>query len=103
MNIVGTGDFTGSGSDDILWENPANGTVGFWGIGNGLAISWNVIGSASTAYQVAGIGDYYGNGTDDILWRDASTGDTGIWQMNNGQATWHDLGIASTTVNPVKA
>jgi ELWxxDGT repeat protein len=102
-NLIGVGDFTGNGTDNILWENPANGTVGFWGMTGGVATSWNVIATANTSYQVAGIGDYYGNGTDDILWRNASTGDTGIWQMNNGQATWHDLGIASTTVNPVKA
>jgi serralysin len=70
---------------------------------NGQAPTWNVVTTANTSYQVAGIGDYYGNGTDDILWHNSSTGDTGIWQMNSGQATWHDLGIASTTVNPVKA
>jgi hypothetical protein len=102
-NLVGVGDFTGNGTDNILWENPSNGTVGFWGMTNGQATSWNIVATANTSYQVAGIGDYYGNGTDDILWRNASTGDTGIWQMNNGQATWHDLGIASLTVNPVKA
>jgi hypothetical protein len=103
MKIVGVGDFTGSGTDDVLWENPTNGIVGFWEMTNGHDTSWNVVENANLAYQVAGIGDYYGNGTDDILWRNPTTGDTGIWQMNNGQATWHDFGIASLTVNPVKA
>jgi hypothetical protein len=70
---------------------------------NGQAPSWNDVGTESISYQVAGIADYYGNGTDDILWRNPTTGDIGIWQMNNGQATSHDLGIASLTVNPVKA
>jgi hypothetical protein len=103
MQIVGVGDFTGNGTDDILWENPTNGTVGFWAMNNGQVASWNVIGTANTAYQVAGISDYYGNGTDDILWRNPATGDVGIWAMNNGQATWHDLGISSTSFNTVKA
>jgi hypothetical protein len=103
MNIVGVGDFTGNGTDDILWENPSNGVVGFWGMTNSQVTSWNVVATANTAYQVAGIGDYYGNGTDDILWRNASTGDVGVWAMNNGQATWHDLGLSSTSFNPVKA
>jgi hypothetical protein len=35
MNIVGVGDFTGGGTDDILGENPFNGVVDFWGINNG--------------------------------------------------------------------
>jgi hypothetical protein len=69
---------------------------------NGQATSWNVVGTASTAYQVAGIGEYYGNGTDDILWRNATTGDVGVWAMNNGQATWHDLGISATSFNTVR-
>jgi hypothetical protein len=103
MNIVGVGDFTGNRTDDVLWENPSNGVVGFWGMNSGQVASWNVVATANTAYQVAGIGDYYGTGTDDILWRNATTGDVDVWAMNNGQATWNDLGASSTSFNTVKA
>jgi hypothetical protein len=86
-----------------LWENTTNGVVGFWGMNNGQATSWNVVATANTSYQVIGIGDYYGNGTSDILWRNPTSGDTGVWSMNNGQATWHDLGALSTSFNVVKS
>ena len=102
--IVGVGDFTGSGTDDILFrDNTTGGDTGFYEIVNGANTGWVDIGATSTAYSVVGIGDFTGSGTDDILFRDNATGgDTGFYLMSNGANTgWQDIGATSTAYSVV--
>jgi hypothetical protein len=91
------GDFTGSGTDDILFRNNSTGDTGFYQMVNGVMTGWTDLGVSSTAYSVVGVGDYLGNGTDDILLRNNTTGDTGFYAISNGVNTgWHDIGSSST-------
>jgi hypothetical protein len=50
--VVGVGDFTGNGTDDILFRNNTTGDTGFYQISNGTFVSWHDIGGSSTAYSV---------------------------------------------------
>jgi hypothetical protein len=101
-SVVGTGDFLGTGTDDVLFSDNATGDLGFYSISNGVYTGWHDLGGSSTAYNVVGIGDFYGNGTDDILFRDNATGDYGFYSISNGIATgWHDLGWSSTAYSVV--
>jgi len=43
-SIVGTGDFTGSGKADVLWENQSTGSVGAW-ITDPTGVSWLGLGT----------------------------------------------------------
>jgi hypothetical protein len=51
--VVGTGDYMGNGTDDILFRNNTTGDTGFYAIVNGANTGWHVTHS-STAYQVVG-------------------------------------------------
>jgi hypothetical protein len=83
-SVVGTGDFLGNGTDDILYRDNTTGDTGVYEIVNGVNVGWIDIGGSSTAYSVVGVGDFTGDGTDDILFRDDTTGDTGFYEMSNG-------------------
>jgi hypothetical protein len=72
--VVGSGDFTGAGTSDILFRDNATGDTGYDTIVNGEVTGWHDIGATSTAYSVVGVGDFYGNDADDILFRDDATG-----------------------------
>ncbi|MFV1876856.1 FG-GAP-like repeat-containing protein [Nioella sp.] len=86
-------DLTGDGTSDILWRNGTTGSVGMFDMAGGTP-SWQGLGGASTAWQVAGLGDFDGDGTDDILWRNETTGGTGMFAMGSGSPVWNGLGTA---------
>jgi hypothetical protein len=47
-SVVGTGDYTGSGTDDILYRD----NTGLYQIVNGVNMGWHDLGASSTAYHV---------------------------------------------------
>ena len=99
---VGTGDFYGNGTSDILFRNNSTGDVGFYAISNGVDTGWHYVAPSSTAYTAVGVGDYFGNGTDDILFRNNASGDVGFYEINNGMDVgWVDVGPSSTAYNVV--
>ena len=88
---VGTGDFTGDGTSDILWQNPTTGDTQEWLLNAGSWTGTVDLGTHPGNFQIAGIGDFFGNGIDDVLWTNASGGSvqTDIWELgSNGQ--WID-------------
>ncbi len=66
--VVGVGDFTGTGTSDILWYNASNGDTDEWLINNGQWAGSIDLGTHPGGFQIAGIGDFNGDGTKDILW-----------------------------------
>jgi hypothetical protein len=100
--VAGTGNFTGSGTDGILFRNSASGDTGFYNIVNGVNNGWVDVGGSSTAYSVVGVGDFMGNGNDDILFRNSTFGDTGFYRIVNGvNKGWVDIGGSSPTYSGV--
>ena len=45
-------DFTGDGTDGILWRN-TSGTTGYWDVSSGSA-EWSYVGAPSSAWDVVG-------------------------------------------------
>ena len=79
--IVGSGDFDGDGSADILWLNTSTNQPGIW-VMNGASLSGSVgLTTPPASWRIAGIGDVDGDGKADIIWQNAD-GTPGIWLMN---------------------
>jgi hypothetical protein len=93
--VVGSGDFYGSGTADILLAN-SSGFIGQFEMSSNTA-TWQGIGliNSGAGWSVAGTGDFYGNGTDDILLANQSAGQIGEFEMNNGVATWQGIGTVN--------
>lgn len=97
--IAGTGDFDGSGTDDILWRNGETGQNwiyfmrddGFIGASKGL----NIV--SDMAWQVARVGDYSNDGNDDIYWHNLVTGSNYVYYMNGS----HFIGEMFSTTNDI--
>ena len=50
--VVGTGDFYGNGTDDILFRNNSTGDTWIEAISNGAFNGWNQIGGSNKSYTV---------------------------------------------------
>ncbi len=46
------GDFTGTGTDDILFRNNTNGDTGSYEIVGGINTGWHDVDASSTAYHI---------------------------------------------------
>ena len=88
--VAGTGDFTGNGTSDILWQNPTTGDTQEWLINNGAWAGTVDLGVHPGNYQIAGVGDFFGDGIDDVLWTSTSSNgqvQTDIWELGNSALT----------------
>jgi hypothetical protein len=98
---LGTGDFNGDGTSDILWRNTSTGEVDTWLMNNGQMTGGAVLGTMSSAWQLAGIGDLTGNGTSDVVWRNTTTGQVQTWLISNDHVTGGSvIGTVSTAWQP---
>ena len=89
--VAGTGDWTGSGTDGIMWFNPTTGDTDEWILSNGQWAGSNDLGphplnTDNNSYQIAGIGDFFDNGRDGVLWTSVNSDGTiatDIWELNS--------------------
>ena len=97
--VVGSGDFDGNGSLDLLLRNGSTGQVLIWFYTNGVFTSSASLGNIAAAYSIDLTGDFNGNGKSDIVWTNTSTGARSIWFMNGGVlASSTNLGTVATTL-----
>jgi hypothetical protein len=84
-NVASIGDWTGSGTDGILWFDPSTGDTDEWQLSNTQWAASVDLGSHPGNYQISGTGDFFGNGRDDVLWTNTSGGNvqTDIWELNS--------------------
>ena len=98
--IVGSGDYNGNGTDDLLFRQAGTGSVGYWNIVDGVNTGFvPLIWETSSAWSIVKTqgADFNGDGRDDILWRNAN-GDLGIYRMTGSGAfdfAWDVLGNVS--------
>lgn len=85
--IIGSGDFTGDGTTDMLLRNATTGAVAGWQMGNGAIQSGLGLGNTPATWQLADTGDFNNDGTTDIIWRDTATGQVAEWLVSNGAVT----------------
>ena len=85
--IVGTGDFNGDGSPDIVWRNTVTGANAIWYM-SGVTLQEIVDLPAlpNPDYAIVGTGDFNGDGSPDIVWRNTVTGANAIWYMERSDA-----------------
>ena len=86
--MVGVGDFNGSGTADVLWQNQSSGLVARV---DHPECREHRLGqyrhSRPADLEVAGVGDFNGDGTADMLWQNQSTGLVGEWLIQNAPKT----------------
>lgn len=91
-HIIASGDFFGTGEDDLLWRTD-EGALAIWRL-NGYQITGaSYLKSGSTQLNAPGTdwhlisaADFLGNGFDDLLW-ETDSGALAIWEMNGYQVT----------------
>lgn len=82
LHIVGTGDYDGTGTSDLLWHDPSTLTMQMWlnGTMSGPPQPPNPL-------PVIGSGDYDGDGDSDVLLLNGATRQLVLVQMTAGSAT----------------
>ncbi len=70
--VAGIGDFTGNGTDDILWQNSTTGDIDEWQIAGGQWAASVDLGAHPGNTPVSGVGNFTGSGTSDILFHTSS-------------------------------
>ena len=84
--VAAIGNFTGNGTDDILWQSPSSGDVAEWIMSNAAWDGSVDFGKAPAGLQVEGAGNFFGGNTpSDVLWFNPNIGETDLWEMANGQ------------------
>lgn len=82
-NVIGIGDFTGDGVDDVLVSNGI--VLAGWQISNGQRTGDLLFGSLADGWKFAGVGDFDTDGTDDILLADPDN-NLAAWKVKDGKA-----------------
>jgi len=94
--IVGVGDFSGDGRDDVVWRHDSGVFYEWMGqAGGGFAASAATY-AMPTDWSVAGTGDFNGDGRDDVVWRH----DSGVFYEWMGQADGSFAASAATYAMP---
>jgi hypothetical protein len=79
---VGTADFNGDGTGDILLRNHVDGRNLIWYLINGQVVSGSAYFTVDSNFRVELIGDFNGDYKADIVWRHHSGAPIDFWLMN---------------------
>src|SRR5436305_1609229 len=101
---AGIGDFTGDGTSDIAWHNPASGAIDLWKLVDGHWAASITVGSHPGGWTPVASGDFNGDGTSDIAWYNANWGKIDIWSLKDGHwSASTDLGSHPAGWQPLGA
>ena len=93
--MIGSGDFTGNGKSDILWQN-TDGQAAIWLMNGATPTSEPLVATnPGPDWHVVGTGDFNGDGKSDILWQNTD-GQAAIWLMNGTTPTDRGIGRAES-------
>jgi hypothetical protein len=100
--VVGASDVMGTGSSQILWQDPSTRDSGLWKLTNGGHPVWQDLGLAPAGMTSALFGDFFGTGENDILWYNPTgiflphaNPDTEIWRVGSGGTVTADVHLAT--------
>ncbi len=81
-SLLGSGDFDGNGSWDLLWRDTTTGQARIWlmtGAQRSQELAIDVI--PDLDWKLCGIGDYTADGRADLIWETESFGQSALWEM----------------------
>ena len=81
--FLGTGDFNGDGTSDLLSWRDSDGKLLAHSIANSQVAGATFLGAVSADFSFRGIGDFNHDGTSDLLWQRASDGMVVIHTVQN--------------------
>ena len=76
--MIGTGDFNGDGTSDILLRDSNSNTVAIWQMSGGTIQAALSVGVLPGNWSVVGTSDFNSDGTSDILLRDSNSNTVAI-------------------------
>ena len=85
--LIGCGDFSGDGKDQIVMSLDSGANYYAIGIDN----TWTDLGASDSGWEVRAIGDFSGDGMDDVVAFHKETGIVAMWGDGNS-ANWSQLG-----------
>jgi FG-GAP-like repeat len=85
LSPLGSGDFNGDGTYDVLWHNVATNDNVIWLLNDAQFVSQTTLPDTVPAWTLFGTGDFNGDNTSDLLWHNVVTNDNVVWQINDGQ------------------
>jgi hypothetical protein len=90
--VAGTGDFTGDGKPDVLWQNQQTGEIYLFIMNGATKIGEQSLG-ISPAWRVVATADMNKDGKTDIIWQNFATGQIYVWYMTSN-------GTSASAMNP---
>jgi hypothetical protein len=82
-NLIGTGDFNGDGTSDVIWQNKSSGQAEIWMMSNNHVATDIPIGNLG-GYNLIGSADLNHDHQTDLVWQNKSSGNVDVWFMGNG-------------------
>jgi hypothetical protein len=84
-DLVGTGDYDGNGTSDLLWEDPRSGQLVLWLLDRGVVVKTGVLDGSSLPvseeWHVGGSADFDGDGADDVMLFSRIRGEVETWAI----------------------
>ena len=86
--VVGTGDYDGNATADLLWENNQSGALTLWRLNGGAVLATGALDRSSLPageeWHVGGSGDFDGDGADDLMLFSRVKGEVEVWTFSAG-------------------
>src|SRR6059036_7246 len=84
--VVGTGNYDGNRSADLLWENSSTRALTLWLLNGGAVLATGTLDRSSLPsaeeWHVGGSADFDGDGRDDLLLFSRVKGEAEVWTFN---------------------
>ena len=82
--IVGTADFDGNGSRDLVWHHQGDGRIAIWFMNGTSQIGGTLTNPGQVPdvnWKIRGVGDLNGDQRPDLLWQNIADGRISVWLM----------------------